>query len=300
MKQKEAWKMLSETLAQRGVDVKAVQAALGSQRVETPSWAYGDSGTRFGVFKQAGAAGGISEKLEDAAQVHRLTGITPSVAVHAGMDLGDKTAAEMLSHAASLGMEIGSVNPTLFGRQEYKYGSVGNPDKAVQDKAVEHMLASIEIMRHCGSKYLSVWLADGMNFPGQDDMRSRKRRIAGNLKKVHDALDEGMEMLLEYKFFEPAFYATDIGDWGMAYVFSRQCGPKAKVLVDLGHHPLGTNIEQIVAWLIDEGMLGGFHFNSKKFADDDLTVGSIGPYEFFLIFCELAAAGDGATLYDVP
>ncbi len=281
-----------------GFDADRVRTALKAQTIETPSWAYGDGGTRFKVFPQKGAAQNILHKLEDAACVHRLTGVAPTVAVHVLWDFVDKTPEEAKSCAESLGVRIGAVNPTVFEQNEYKFGSIGNPDSRVQEKAVSHISDCVEIMRKCDSKFLSLWFADGTNYPGQDDLRARKHRVADNLKKVHDMLDEGMEMLVEYKMFEPAFYSTDIGDWGMAYLFAKNCGPKAKVLVDLGHHALGTNIEQIVALLIDEGMLGGFHFNSKKYADDDLTTASMNPYELFLIFNELVAAAGGNSLYD--
>jgi L-rhamnose isomerase/sugar isomerase len=192
------------------------------------------------------------------------------------------------------------VNPTLFERDEYKFGSIANPDPKVREQAVRHMLDSIRIMREVGSRILSVWAADGTNHPGQDDFRARKHRITESLRRAHRELDAGMRMLVEYKFFEPAFYSTDIADWGQAYVFCKACGPRARVLVDLGHHPQGTNIEQIVAFLIDEGMLGGFHFNCRKYADDDLTVGSLNPYELFLIFHELVSAARGGGIYEVP
>ncbi|MBN1436348.1 MAG: L-rhamnose isomerase [Sedimentisphaerales bacterium] len=300
MAEKDALKVLESTLAGRGIDIKAVKEALKGQAIETPSWAYANSGTRFHTFGQAGAARNILEKLEDASCVHKLTGVCPTVAVHVLWDFVDKTVAEAKACAESLGVKIGAINPTLFEQSEYKFGSIGSPDARARQKALDHLLYSVDIMRECDSKFLSIWLADGTNYPGQDDLRQRKHRVAENLQKVHGALDDDMQMLVEYKFFEPAFYSTDIGDWGMAYLFCKKCGPKAKVLVDLGHHPLGTNIEQIVALLIDEDMLGGFHFNSKKYADDDLTVASVQPYEFFLIFNELVAAAGGGSAYDVP
>jgi L-rhamnose isomerase/sugar isomerase len=298
MKNDRASEILREKLARRNIDVEAVKSALKKQTVETPSWGYGDSGTRFMVFKQPGAARTIFEKIEDAACVQKFTGITPTLAVHVLWDLVGVEVGKVRDYAESLGVKIGSINPTLFEQNDYNYGSVAHPDKKVQAKAVQHMLESVEIMRQCRSKYMSVWLADGTNYPGQDDLRGRRHRVAANLKKVHEALDDGMEMLLEYKFFEPAFYSTDVGDWGTAYVFAKKCGPRAKVLVDLGHHPLGTNIEQIVSILVDEQMLGGFHFNSRKYADDDLTVGSMNPYELFLIFNELVSAKEGLGLYE--
>lgn len=277
---------------------KRAKTHLQAFRIEAPSWGFGDGGTRFKVFHQRGAARTIEEKLRDAAMVHRLTGATPTVAVHVLWDFAQMPADEVRDCARALGLRIGAVNPTLFEQPEYQFGSIGNPDAAVRAKALRHFLDSVEIMRTCKSNALSVWLADGTNHPGQDDFRARKRRVVEGLKAVHDALDGNMALLLEYKFFEPAFYSTDIADWGMACAFSRACGPRAKVLVDLGHHPQGTNIEQIVAWLIDEGMLGGFHFNCRKYADDDLTTGSLNPFELFLIFHELTSAGRGRGLFN--
>lgn len=294
---KQSYAVLRDTLADRGIDIGAVKSAVKSFAVETPSWAYGDGGTRFHVFNQPGAARNILEKLHDAAFVHKLTGVTPSVAVHMLWDFVDVSVAEAHKCARSLKLKIGAINPTLFEQPEYKYGSLGSPQKKARDKALSHILDSIEAMRQVKSKYLSLWFADGTNYPGQDDFRRRKRAFAAGLKSAHDAMDKGQVMLLEYKFFEPSFYSTDVGDWGMAYMLSKQAGTACKVLVDLGHHPLGTNIEQIVAWLIDEDMLGGFHFNSKKYADDDLTSGSMSPYELFLIFNELVAAGGGKRAY---
>jgi L-rhamnose isomerase/sugar isomerase len=288
---------LAEALNRRGVEPDSVKQALKEFVLETGSWAYADSGTRFKVFAQPSAARNVLEKIEDAACVHRVTGAAPTVAVHVLWDFVTHTVDEALAHAESLGVRIGAVNPTLFEQDEYMLGSLANPDEAIRDKALAHVFDSIDIMRKCGSRDLSLWLADGTNYPGQDDLRARKHRLTESLRKVHDALDDEMRLLLEYKVFEPAFYSTDIGDWGTAFVLAKHCGPRAKVLVDLGHHPLGTNVEQIVAFLIDEDMLGGFHFNSKKYADDDLTAGSMAPYELFLVFNELVAAG-GARLYD--
>jgi L-rhamnose isomerase/sugar isomerase len=284
-------------MGHEGIDENRIIAALKAQRIETPSWAYGDGGTRFKVFSQKGSAKSLLHKLEDAACVHRLTGVAPTVAVHALWDFADTTPAQAVSQAKAVGIRIGAVNPTLFEQDEYKLGSIGNPDPAVQQKALAHVADCVDAMRVCGSAHLSLWFADGTNYPGQDDLRARRHRVAENLKRIHDMLDDGMEMLIEYKMFEPAFYSTDIADWGMAYLFAKSSGPKAKVLVDLGHHALGTNIEQIVALLMDEDMLGGFHFNSKKYADDDLTTASMNPYELFLIFNELASAAGGYGLY---
>ncbi len=289
-----AYAVLAEQLASRGVDLVKVKAALKAQRIETPSWGYGDSGTRFKVFRQPAAAHNIYEKLADAAQVHKFTGVCPTVAIHIPWDKVDDYHA-LAQYAASLGLRLGAVNPNLFQEDEYKLGSVTNADPAIRRMAIAHMLECVEIAKTIGSKVLSLWFADGTNYPGQGDIRTRKHYMAEALAEVYRAMPSDMRMLIEYKFFEPAFYMTDIGDWGMAYSFATKLGPQAQVLVDLGHHPLGTNIEQIVAFLIDEGKMGGFHFNAKKYGDDDLTVGSINPYELFLIFNELVAAEDEST-----
>lgn len=276
-------------LVDRGIDVEALKAKLKTQRVETPSWGYGDSGTRFKVFHQPGAARTAYEKFADAAQVHRFTGICPTVAIHIPWDKVDDFH-HLQTYARSLGVDIGAVNPNVFQDDDYKFGSACNPDPSVRRKAVAHMIECVEIAKEVGSDILSLWFADGTNYPGQDHMRSRKRRMLESLEKVYAAMSPNMRMLIEYKFFEPAFYQTDLGDWGMAYSFALKLGAQAQVLIDLGHHPLGTNIEQIVAFLLDEGKMGGFHFNAKKFGDDDLTVGSINPYELFLIYNELVDA----------
>ena len=284
----ELYSALEEKLRSKGINVELVKSKLKSQHIETPSWGYGDSGTRFKVFKQPGAARNVWEKLQDAAQVHKFTGVTPTVALHIPWDKVDDWKA-LSDYAKELGIGIGAINPNLFQDDEYKLGSVCNPDPKVRRKAIDHMLECVEIMKITGSTVLSVWLADGTNYPGQDDFRRRKGYLYESLKEVYDAMPDGTRMLLEYKFFEPAFYHTDLCDWGTAYLISQKLGPKAQVLIDLGHHPLGTNIEFIVAWLLDEGKLGGFHFNSKKYADDDLTVGSINPYELFLIYNDLVS-----------
>lgn len=286
----EALQLLQRTLPDE-IDLAKVKDRLKRQKIETPSWGYGDSGTRFQVFHQPGAARNIFEKLEDAAHVHKMTGITPSVALHIPWDKVDDYG-EIVQYAQELGLTIGAINPNLFQEPEYKLGSLCHPDPAVRGQAIEHVLECIEIMNTTGSKVLSLWLADGTNYPGQDDFRKRKKRLEEALKEVYWALADGQRLLIEYKFFEPAFYHTDIADWGMATLLAMKLGPKAQTLVDLGHHPLGTNIEQIVAYLIDEGKLGGFHFNSKKYADDDLTTGSTNPYELFLIYNELVAGED--------
>ena len=261
--------------------------------IETPSWGYADTGTRFGKFLQPAAASTIEEKLQDAGVVHRYTGFCPTVATHVLWDFKAGTdPAEVKQIAAAHGVKIGSINPNLFQDQEYKFGSASSPWPGARHAADEHVAYCIEIGRATGSDLLSFWFADGTNYPGQDDIVARKHRMEHALKSWHDAMPAGMTMLVEYKPFEPAFYATDIADWGMSYLYSKKAGPNAKVLVDTGHHLPGCNIEQIVAWLLDEDMLGGFHFNDRKYADDDLTLGSIDPYAVFRIFHEIRNAAE--------
>ncbi len=271
-------------------DTAAAERALAELAIETPSWGYGDSGTRFATFQQPGRPRDVFERLEDAAEVHRLTGSAPSVAMHFPWDTVDDFDA-LARHAADLGLRVGAVNPNLFQDPDYKLGSVTHHDEAVRRKAVEHLLECVEIATRLGSSAISLWLADGTNYPGQDDLAARRRRMLDSLGKLYAALGEGHELLVEYKLFEPAFYATDLADWGSALLVCQKLGDRARVLVDLGHHAQGTNVEQIVALLAGEGRLGGFHFNNRKYADDDLIVGSVNPFELFLIFCELAGTG---------
>ena len=290
-----AYPALAEQLAARDVNLEAVKAALKAQRVETPSWGYGNSGTRFKTFAWPGAARTIYEKLADAAMVHRLTGICPTVALHIPWDRVDDWIV-LKEYAARLGLAIGAITPNVFQDDVYKLGSVCHPESAVRRRAVERILECIAICQTVGSNLLSLWFADGTNYPGQDDIRARKHRLLESLSEAYLAMPPGMRMLIEYKPFEPAFYHTDLADWGIAYTIASRLGPQAQVLVDTGHHAQGTNVEHIVAFLLDEGKLGGFHFNSRKYADDDLIVGTVNPFEPFLIFNELvAAAGDPAT-----
>jgi len=288
------YELLVERLKARGLDVEKIKSRLKDQRIETPSWGYSNSGTRFGTYRQAGSAVTIEEKVADAAQVHKYTGVAPSVAVHVLWDFpnGIADCKGLASYAESLGVVIGAVNPNVFQDRDYAFGSITNEDPAVRRKAVDHMLDSIEIGKLLGSEVLSLWFADGTDYPGQGDFRRRKTWATECFKTVYDAMPPNMRMLIEYKPFEPAFYHTDIADWGMSYVFCQKCGPRAHVLVDLGHHLHGTNIEHIVAFLLDEERLGGFHFNDHKYADDDLTVGSIDPYQLFRIYNELVKAED--------
>lgn len=279
-----------------------VFGALESFRIETPSWGYADTGTRFGKFHQPAAAIDLDDKLADAAHVHRLTGCCPTVATHVLWDFAPGTeASAVAAKAADLGIRIGSINPNLFQDQLYKLGSVGSPFETARDQALAHILDCIEIGKATGSRAVSLWFADGTNYPGQDSIRARKRRFEAALKEAHARLSPEQIMLVEYKPFEPAFYQTDLADWGMSFLTAKKAGPQAKVLVDTGHHYLSQNIEQIVAWLLDEDMLGGFHFNDRKYADDDLTLGSIDPYQIFRIFHEihLFAAENGGKYPEI-
>ncbi|WP_026486412.1 L-rhamnose isomerase [Caldanaerobius polysaccharolyticus] len=284
----EEYRIWEQKQQDRGIDVKWVKERLKEFKVETPSWGYGDSGTRFKTFKQAGVPRNLFEKLEDAAQVNKYTGMCPTVAIHIPWDKEDDYS-KVVEYASHLGLKIGAVNPNLFQDDDYKFGSITNVRPEVRRKAIDHMLECIDIAKQVGSKIISLWLADGTNYPGQGDFRARKQWIQESLQEIYDKLGEDMRLLIEYKCFEPGFYHTDIADWGMSYAFASKLGPKAQVLVDLGHHLQGTNVEHIVAFLLDEGKIGGFHFNNRKYADDDLIVGSINPYELFLIFNELVA-----------
>jgi L-rhamnose isomerase/sugar isomerase len=266
----------------------AVQA-LDSFQIEIPSWGFANTGTRFGKFAQAAAASTIEEKFADAAEVNRLTGVTPTLALHVLWDLpnGIGDVAEVKELERRLGIRAGSINPNLFQDQEYKFGSLCNPSAEVRAQAVAHVLDSIEIAKRLGSRDLSFWLPDGSNYPGTQSIRKRIGWLEEALRAAHDQLAPGQRLLIEYKPFEPAFYHTDIADWGMSSHFARQAGPQARVLVDTGHHYSAQNIEQIVAWLLHTGLLGGFHFNDRRYADDDLTLGSIDPYQIFRIFHEI-------------
>ena len=266
-----------------------VLGQLDSFVIEIPSWGFANTGTRFGKFLQPGAAGTLEEKFADAAQVHNLTGATPSLALHVLWDLpgGVKDAPKVNQLVSRYGVRAGSINPNLFQDQEYKFGSICNPDAGIRRKAVDHLLDSVEIAKALGSQDVSLWVADGSNYPGAQSIRRRIEWLEEALRTAHDALDEGQRLLIEYKPFEPAFYFTDIADWGMSASLAGAVGPKAFVLVDTGHHYQSQNIEQIVAWLLHLRLLGGFHFNDRRYADDDLTIGSIDPYQVFRIFHEI-------------
>jgi L-rhamnose isomerase/sugar isomerase len=271
-------------------ELAAVKAALKTQAVETPSWAYGNSGTRFKVFAQAGVPRDPFEKLDDAAKVHEFTGVAPTVALHIPWDKVDDYAA-LAKHAEQRGVKLGAINSNTFQDDDYKLGSICHPEASVRRKAVDHLLECVDIMDATGSTDLKLWFADGTNYPGQDDIRARQDRLAEGLAEVYERLGDGQRMLLEYKFFEPAFYSTDVPDWGTAYAHCLKLGPKAQVVVDTGHHAPGTNIEFIVATLLREGKLGGFDFNSRFYADDDLMVGAADPFQLFRIMYEVVRGG---------
>jgi len=279
------------------LDRTAIKAHLRTQTVEQPSWGFMATGTRFGKFPQPWAATNLDEKLADAAQAHRFTGILPKIALHIPWDTCSDWSA-LKGKARDLGLGIGAINPNVFQDADYQYGSVCHPDAKVRRKAVQVHLDCIAIAKATGSDALSLWFADGTNYPGQDDFRGRRQRMLASFQEIYAGLPAGMRLLIEYKCYEPAWYHTDLADWGAAALLAKKLGPQATVLVDTGHHFQGTNIEWIVASLLDEGILGGFHFNARKNGDDDLTVGSINPYELFLIYNELvgaAAEGNGTA-----
>jgi L-rhamnose isomerase / sugar isomerase len=267
-------------------DLAAVKRALAAQRIETPSWAFGNSGTRFKVFPQEGVPRTPQEKIADAATVHRFTGVAPSVALHIPWDKVDDYG-ELAAYAEGLGVQLGAINTNVFQDNDYKLGSVTNPDPGIRRKATDHLLEAIDIMDSTGSRDLKLWFADGINYPGQDDLRSRQDRLAAALHEAYDRLADGQRMLLEYKLFEPAFYATDIPDWGTSYAHCVELGEKAVVCIDTGHHAPGTNIEFIVAFLLRQGKLGAFDFNSRFYADDDLMAGAADPFQLFRIMNEI-------------
>ncbi|MFF3333900.1 L-rhamnose isomerase [Streptomyces sp. NPDC002888] len=271
-------------------ELAAVKAALKTQAIETPSWAYGNSGTRFKVFAQQGVPRTPQEKLQDAAQVHAFTGVAPTVALHIPWDKVEDYAA-LAKFAEERGVKLGAINSNTFQDDDYKLGSICHPDAKVRRKAVDHLLECVDIMDATGSADLKLWFADGTNYPGQDDVRGRQDRLAEGLSEVYARLGDGQRLLLEYKFFEPAFYTTDVPDWGTAYAHCLKLGPKAQVVVDTGHHAPGTNIEFIVATLLREGKLGGFDFNSRFYADDDLMVGAADPFQLFRIMYEVVRGG---------
>ena len=275
-------------------DLTAVKGALKNHQIELPSWAFGNSGTRFKVFGQPGVPRDPYEKADDAAQVHKYTGVAPIMAVHIPWDKVDDYAA-LSAHAHAAGIKIGAVNANVFQDDDYKLGSICNPDPRVRKKALAHLLECVDIMDATGSRDLKLWFADGTNYPGQDDIAARQDRLAEALAAVYARLGDGQRMLLEYKLFEPSFYTTDVPDWGTALLHCQALGDKAQVVVDTGHHAPGVNIEFIVALLLKSGKLGGFDFNSRFYADDDLMVGAADPFQLFRIMHEVVKA---AALYE--
>jgi len=288
------YELLVERLHRQQIDVESVKRQLKRQHIETPSWGYGNGGTRFKVFAWLGAARNIYEKLADAAYVHQLTGIAPSIAIHIPWDRVDDWNG-LKQYAEGHGLRIGAVNPNLFQDDQYRLGSVTNPSAAVREEAIAHMIECCEIMGATGSNLLSLWFADGTNYAGQDSIGERKHHLEAALEATYQQLPADARMLIEYKFFEPAFYHTDLADWGMAYAMALKLGPQAQVLVDTGHHAQGTNIAHIVSFLLDERRLGGFHLNARRYADDDLIVGTNNPQELFEIYTEIVAAGETAN-----
>ncbi len=270
-------------------DQNSVKAALRAQEIELPSWAFGNSGTRFKVFAQQGVPRNPEEKIEDAAVVHRLTGVAPSVALHIPWDKVDDYAA-LSAFAKEQGVRLGAINSNVFQDDDYKLGSVTNPDPGIRRKATDHLLECVDIMDATGSRDLKLWFSDGTNYPGQDDIAGRQDRLAEALREVYDRLGDEQRMLLEYKLFEPAFYTTDVPDWGTSYAHCVELGPQATVCIDTGHHAPGTNIEFIVAFLLRTKKLGAFDFNSRFYADDDLMVGSADPFQLFRIMHEIVKA----------
>jgi L-rhamnose isomerase / sugar isomerase len=269
---------------------ESIVPLLGEQAIELPSWAFGNSGTRFKVFAQAGVPRNPQEKIADAAKVNELTGLSPSVALHIPWDKVDDYEA-LGTYAESLGVKLGTINSNTFQDDAYKLGSVTHSDPTIRQKAIDHHFECIDIMHATGSRDLKIWLADGTNYPGQDDIRGRQDRLADSLTKIYARIGEGQRLVLEYKFFEPAFYHTDVPDWGTSYAQVSALGDRAMVCLDTGHHAPGTNIEFIVAQLLRLGKLGSFDFNSRFYADDDLIVGAADPFQLFRILFEVVRGG---------
>lgn len=274
-----------------------IAQALDSLQIELPSWGFANTGTRFGKYLQPEAATCIGDKFADASQVHALTGACATLALHVEWDLPNGVAdvSVIRDLEKQYGIRAGSINPNLFQHQNYKFGSICNPDAKIRRQAIDHLLDSVRIARALNSRDVSLWLADGSSYPGTQSIQRRIGWMEEALTATHAVLSSNQRLLIEYKPFEPFFYHTDIADWGMAMLLARHAGPQAVVLVDTGHHYQSQNIEQIVVWLLREGILGGFHFNDRRYADDDLTIGSIDPYQVFRIFHEILSAGRKAS-----
>lgn len=291
------FELLGNELTDQGINVDDVISALKKQVIELPSWAVGNSGTRFGVFREAGAARHIWDKIDDCAEIQRVVGVCPVMASHVLWDVTDDGRYEPVrDYAQERGLKIGTVHPNTFMGQQFRLGSICSPEAEVRQSTIDHCIDCVRITREMGSKVIGMWLADGTNYPGQDHLRTRKQRMYEGFKALYDAMDDDMTLAIEYKFFEPGFYTTDLMDWGMSLLLCSKLGEQAKVLVDLGHHAQGVNIEHIIAILLDEGRLGGFHLNNRKYADDDLMAGTTNPLELFLIYDQIVdAAQDPAT-----
>jgi L-rhamnose isomerase/sugar isomerase len=291
-RRKKQYAILEDSFAEKGIDLEKVKGILREQVVELPSWAVGNSGTRYGTFMDKGAAVTIWDKVDDCAEIQRCLGITPVMASHVLWDKTDDGRFEPVKeYAAKKGMRIGTVHPNTFSGQEFRFGSICSPVEAVRQATKEHFKDCVRMAREMGSKAIGMWLADGTSYPGQDSLAERKARLFDGLKALYDLMESDMTLLLEYKPFEPFFYTTDIPDWGTSFMMCQKLGKQAKVLVDLGHHLPSTNIEHIICTLLDEGRLGGFHFNNRRYADDDLILGTVNPLEVFLIFNEIVDAG---------
>jgi L-rhamnose isomerase/sugar isomerase len=288
---KKQYAILEDFLAEKGIDLEEVKKLLKSQVVELPSWAVGNSGTRYGTFMDKGAAVTIWDKIDDCAEIQRCLGITPVMASHVLWDKTEDGRFEPVrEYAEKKGMRIGTVHPNTFSGQQFRFGSICSPIAPVRESTKDHFVDCIRMAREMGSKTIGMWLADGTSYPGQDSLAERKHRLFEGLLALYEKLDPDMTLLLEYKPFEPFFYTTDVPDWGTSFMMCRKLGGQAKVLVDLGHHLPGTNIEQIICSLLDEEKLGGFHFNNRRYADDDLILGTVNPLEVFLIFNEIVDA----------
>lgn len=300
MSDQKNYDLLAEELDKKGLSPLAIKEHLKNQVIELPSWAVGNSGTRYGTFRDLGAARNIWDKIDDCAEIQQRVGICPKMASHVLWDVTeDGKYTPVKEYAESKGMSIGTVHPNTFMGQEFRFGSVCNPLEEVRQSTMEHFRDCVRITRELGSRSIGIWLADGTNYPGQDNLFERKHRLEQGLADLYKAMDPDMTLFVEYKPFEPAFYTTDIMDWGMSLLLCNKLGDRAKVLVDLGHHLPGVNIEQIIAILLDEKKLGGFHLNNCKYADDDLMVGSINPLELFLIYAQLAEKGEHGNTDDI-
>ncbi|NKY09528.1 L-rhamnose isomerase [Cellulomonas hominis] len=268
----------------------ALNETLARQAIELPSWAFGNAGTRFKVFSTPGTPRTIQEKLADAAQVNRLTGLAPSVALHIPWDVVDDYPG-LARYAEDLGVRLGTVNSNTFQDDDYKLGSLTHVDPRIRRKAIDHHFACIDVMDATGSRDLKIWLPDGTNYPGQGDIRGRQDRLADSLQQIYARLGEHQRLVLEYKIFEPYFYTMDVPDWGTSYAHVTALGERAMVCLDTGHHAPSTNIEFIVAQLLRLGRLGSFDFNSRFYADDDLIVGAADPFQLFRIIAEVVRGG---------